>query len=216
MEMAVVFRTSMSDLHREHPSEEALERFLLHQSTEEELELVETHILACEDCVSQLEELQLQINATKIALQNLEATSYPIGAGKPSWNWKSWLSAPRLSLAGGLAAVAGGAFFLSIPREVTLTAYRGLETPIVSEWRPLQVHLNAADLKEGPVVVELVDHTGNPLWKGSSVVRHDTVDVTLPPIKQSGSHFLRIYAAANGASEGELLREYAFQVKWSY
>lgn len=211
METAEVFRTQMNDSYRDHPGKEALERFLLHQCSEDELEVVETHVLACESCVDQLEALELDIAATKIALQNLEAAPPRKQMAKAAGAWRSWFTIPRLSLASGFAALACGAILLSVPHDVALTAYRGTETAIVSEWRPLHMHLNAADLSEGPIQVELVDRLGSPLWKGASAVRRDTVDVHLPRIKQSGNHFLRLYSP-----QGELLREYAFQVKWKF
>jgi hypothetical protein len=211
MEMAEVFRTQMNDRYSDHPDEEALERFLLQQCSEEELELVETHVLACESCVTQLESLELDIAATKMALERLEAGPPRKQMAKAASAWKSWFTIPRLSLAGGAAALACGAILLSVPHDVALTAYRGTESAIVSEWRPLHLHLNAADLSEGPVQVELVDRLGSQLWKGPSAVRRDTIDVHLPRIKQSGTHFLRLYNP-----QGDLLREYAFQVKWKF
>jgi hypothetical protein len=80
----------------------------------------------------------------------------------------------------------------------------------------LQLHLNAADLAEGPVTVELVDHSGSTVWKGLSVVQRDKVNVTLPRIKKAGPHFLRLYAPAQGDAQSELLREFALQVKWQF
>ena len=62
----------MNEPYREHPSEEALERFLLNMSPEEEVEGFETHILACGYCIEQLETLETQIAATRLALQTLE------------------------------------------------------------------------------------------------------------------------------------------------
>jgi len=56
----------------EHPNEEALERFLMDMSPEGELETVEEHILGCEDCVAQLEALEIEIEATRLALRKLE------------------------------------------------------------------------------------------------------------------------------------------------
>lgn len=211
MEIAEGFRTHMNDSYRDHPGEEALERFLLRQCSEDELEHVETHILACESCVAALEALELDIAATKMALQGLEVTPPRKQMAKAASPWKNWFTMPRFSLAGGAAVLACGAIFLSVPRDVALTAYRGTETAIVSEWRPLQMHLNAAGLGEGPVQVELVDRMGAQLWKGEAAIRRDSVDVDLPRIKQSGTHFLRLYDP-----QGELLREFAFQVKWKF
>ena len=211
MEIAEVFRTQMNDRYSDHPDEEALERFLLHQCSEEELEIVETHVLACESCVTQLEALELDIAATKVALENVERNPARKQTVKAASPWKNWFTIPRLSLAGATAAFACAAILFSIPHDVALTAYRGTDTAIVSEWRPLDMHLNAADLSEGPVQVELVDRLGSQLWKGASAVRNNSVDVRLPRIKESGSHFVRLYDP-----KGELLREYAFQVKWHF
>ena len=60
----------------EHPSEETLERFLLHQSQQAEIEAVETHILACPSCVARLEIMETHIAATKIALGELQHANH--------------------------------------------------------------------------------------------------------------------------------------------
>ena len=61
----------MSDSYRDHPNEEALERFLLNTSPEEELEILESHILACGECVGLLKTLENEIAATRLALRQL-------------------------------------------------------------------------------------------------------------------------------------------------
>ena len=63
----------MLKIDHDHPAEEALERFLLHHSRQEELELLEIHILGCEACVNRLEKLEPEIAATKLALEHLLA-----------------------------------------------------------------------------------------------------------------------------------------------
>jgi hypothetical protein len=204
----------MNEPYLEHPSEEALERFLLKMSPEEELEALETHILACSYCVDQLEHLETQIAATRLALQMLETDEANKRSVDQGSKWKSWFALPKLSLAGACAALAAGAILFSQPRDVNLTAFRGSETAIVSEWRPLRLHLSAKGLPEGPILVELVNNGGSIVSKGTSVVRHDTVDVTLPRITKTGPHFLRLYTAPQDASGGELLREFALHAKW--
>jgi hypothetical protein len=203
----------MNEPYLEHPSEEALERFLLNMSPEEELEALETHVLACSYCVDQLEYLETQIAATRLALQMLESDQAKKKSVDQNSSWKSWFTIPRLSLAGAGAALAAGVLFFSLPRDVNLTAFRGTETAIVSEWRPLRLHLNAKGLPEGPILVELANNSGSIVWKGTSAVGHDTVDVTLPRITKSGPHFLRLYTAPQDASGGELLREFALHAK---
>ncbi len=207
----------MNESFREHPSEESLERFLLNMSPEEEVESVEMHILACGYCVEQLETLETQIAATRIALQTLEARRNSKSSLEAKSGWRSWFTIPSLSFAAtGTVAALGALFLLSVPRDVSLTAYRGSETAIVSEGRPLHMHLNAAGLNPGAIEVELADRNGSILWQGASVVRNDKVDVTLPRIIHSGPHFVRLYAPPEtGASENVLVREFSINAKWT-
>jgi hypothetical protein len=126
--------------------------------------------------------------------------------------------APGLSLAGGLAVLAVGVilvpqFTQKRSAEVALSAYRGLENSTVPEGRPLHISLNANDLSSGPVAVELVDERGMKLWQGLSTVEGDKVEVSVPRISERGTHFLRLYTPKPGQTEGDLVREFAFQVK---
>src|SRR5689334_20187935 len=98
----------MQDIYLDHPTEEALERFVLNHADEKELEIVETHILACVSCVTRLEDLELQIAATKLALQQVRTEQLAKQATKKTASWKTWATAPGLSLAGGLAVLAVG------------------------------------------------------------------------------------------------------------
>ncbi len=170
----------MNESFREHPSEDSLERFLLNMSPEEEVESVEMHILACGYCVEQLETLETQIAATRLALQTLEAQRNLKSSHQAKSGWRSWFTIPSFSFAAAGTVAALGALLLSVPRDVSITAYRGSETAIVSEGRPLHMHLNAAGLNPGAIEVELADRSGSILWRGASVVRNDKVDVTLP------------------------------------
>jgi hypothetical protein len=203
----------MNEAFHDHPSEEALERFLLNMSAEEEIESVETHVLACGRCVEQLETLETQIAATRIALQTLEAQRNLKGSVAESSSWRSWFTLPRFSLAAIGAVAALGILSFSIPREVSITAYRGTETVTVSEGRPLHMHLNAAGLNPGAITVELTDRKGSAVWRGASVVQNEKVDVTLPRIFQSGAHYLRLYSQAG--SESVLVREFALSARWT-
>jgi len=201
-----------SDSYLEHPSEDALERFLLHRSNEEELETVETHILACNSCVSRLEAMEIQIAATKIALSELHQEKTAEEYAKAQNPRKSWFSFQKLSWAGAAAALALGMVVTPAfkPADVNLSAYRGSETTVVPEWRPLHLHLNATDLAANDVSAEVVDADGNQVWKGSTSIKGNQADLTLPRLTKSGSYLLRLYAA-NGS--GNPLREYSFRTK---
>jgi hypothetical protein len=208
----------MQDIYLDHPTEEALERFVLNHADEKELEIVETHILACASCVTRLEDLELQITATKLALQQVRSEQLAKQATKKTASWKTWATVPGLSLAGGLAALTLGVllvpqFAQKQPADVALSAYRGLENFTVPEGRPLHISLNANDLNNGPVAVELLNESGRKLWQGSSSIQGDKVEVSVPQISERGTHFLRLYASKSGQTEGDLLREFAFQVK---
>jgi len=102
----------MNEFFREHPSEEALERFLLNMSPEEEVEGLEMHILACGYCIEQLETLETQIAATRIALQTLEAQRSSKSSVETKSSWRSWFTIPRLSYAATGAVAAMAALFL--------------------------------------------------------------------------------------------------------
>ena len=56
---------------KDHPSEESLERYLLHQSSNGELDTIETHILACDDCVARLERAELYIATLRAACREI-------------------------------------------------------------------------------------------------------------------------------------------------
>lgn len=212
--------TFMQNSYLNHPAEEALERFLLHQCPEEELSTVETHVLACDDCVSRLEALETQIAATKIALEELERERTVAVAARQHRFWRSWFALPNLAWAGAAAAVVAAGLMITpqLARhsqpvaEVNLSASRGLDIPSVPQRQPLHVHFNALEIPQGPVTVQLVDETGTELWKSSAVVHQEQLEINAPKIANPGAYFFRLYGAGSG-QQGELLREFSFQVK---
>ena len=205
----------MNEPYDEHPTEEALERFLLNMLSDEELGALELHILGCEDCVEQLETLETDIAATRLALRQSEAFERIMKKG-PAKGWSvrgSWLAFPRWSLAASGALAAVGVILFLIPQDVTIAAYRGTETTVVSQRWPVRIHLDGEGLPPGPVTVELIDNVGTIVWRGTSIVREEKVKVTLPRITKTGSHFLRLYSLPFAGSDGNLLREFAFDAK---
>ena len=73
----------MQNTKPDHPTEDELERYILDRSRDEELEGLETHILACESCVT-IQDLEFEINVTKLALQDfrreqLARAALPLG-----------------------------------------------------------------------------------------------------------------------------------------
>jgi len=230
----------MTNSYLEHPTEEALERFLLNRSEESEAETLETHILACEACVTRLESLELQITDLKAALVQFEEARINKELKPARSSWKNWLSLPTLSWAGAACAAlligvtvmphamhkaqfaslsesGAAAGDLSACRgsdstDTTLATCRGTGTSIFPESRPLKLRVDTTDLPHGPVDIQLVNGEGTEVWQGQTAVNNDRAELKLPKISQSGPYFLRLYAPSAG-SEHELLREFRFEVK---
>jgi|SRR5579884_466188 len=222
----------MTNPYLSHPDEEALERFLLRRSDERELEIVETHILACDGCVARLEKLESQLADLKLAFeaareQELEAALHP----KTSF-WQKWLTVPRLSWAAGACAALAVALVV-VPgtlhfgkdaqiaeesvsacaaSDVNLASCRGNEAAVFPANRPMVVNIDTTDIAAGPVDAQVVDASGRELWHGQTTVQNQRARVTLPKFSEAGPYFLRLYAPG-AATEHELLREYRFEVK---
>ncbi len=209
----------MTSSYLDHPSEEALERFLLHQAQDDELDQVETHILTCHDCVSRLEELEFQIAAAKLALQELSSLSTAKEAVERR-SRKEWFTLRTLSWAGAAAVFAVAVTLTprfmthTVPAvDVTLSANRGVGVPAVPHGSPLHLHLSAPDVANGPIQGSMVDGYGTEIWKGIAKAHDGHVEITLPKLDKPGAHFLRLYALRADKTPGELLREFPFEVK---
>lgn len=200
----------------EHPAEEALERFVLHQSSDDEIEAVETHFLACESCLDRLEQVELHISVTKLALQQLHLERVAESVAKQKVKPR-WFSVPGLSIAGALATLAIALSVVpGIHREksasvdIELTAYRGLESPVLPKNHNLHVHLNANGLEINPARVTLVNSDGIELWNGQAPIRDHFVTVFVPQIHSTGAHFFRIYAPGQNSDP---VREFAVDIE---
>jgi hypothetical protein len=214
------FSNAMNNTKPDHPTEDELERYVLNRSRDEELEDLETHILACESCVGQLEDLELQISATKLALQEMQGEQLAKAASATQPSWTAWFTVPKLSFAG--AAVAVALALIVVPAflshnapmaQVSLSAFRGDEISVAPAGHSLEMHLNTGDLNEGPVFVAVVDLHGTEVWRGRASIHQEQIDVVVPPIRGTGAHFLRLYAPTQTSSGPALLREFAFRVE---
>ncbi|MBV8812215.1 MAG: hypothetical protein JO033_26400 [Acidobacteriaceae bacterium] len=201
----------MTDAYLDHPSEDALERYLLHMATETELETIETHFLACEACVTRLEALTEEVAVMKTALTNLQAKKVPATS---SPFWRKWFTIPNLSFAGAAAAVilAVTAAPNFIPAQVTLSAHRGADVVLVPQGRPLAIDLKG-ELPDGSAAVEILKGTGEPIWSGTAADHNGEARVSVPRLKEKGIYFIRLYAPAQAGSDRQLLQEFQIEVQ---
>ena len=208
--------TLMTDPLLEHPTEEALERFIMNKLQDDELEILETHILACEACVTRLEALEVEVASLKEALAAHETARIQEQLAPAKTSWRTWLTLPTLSWAGAAAAAIAVVLIAvphSVPSSYDLTASRGSETvAILPENRPLDLRLDAGDLSQGPVNVQVVNELGTEVWRGQASVSNEKASVRVPELAKPGIYFVRCYAASDTGLR-DLLREFRVQVK---
>jgi anti-sigma factor RsiW len=204
---------NMRQSYFDHLSVDTLERFVLHRSPEEEVELVETHMLACEACMCALENLELEIAATKAALEQIAAAEPQriVKAEREPGFWRKWFSVPTLSWAGAGLAACALCFFTFVPANVELTAERGSATVIIPEWRSTHVNLVDEGLPSGPVKAEVVNQMGSVIWSGAASSDRGDVKLELPRIRQAGHYYARLYTPD---AQHDLLSEFPFEVKF--
>lgn len=205
----------MTEAYLDHPTEDALERYLLNTVTESELETIETHFMACETCITRLEALGEEVTVIQTALTKLEAEpkKAPKTSSVPSW--RSWFTIPNLSLAGAAAALILAVLAAPnfIPAKIDLSAHRGSTVVVVPENRPLALNLQSYDLRDGGTTVEVVNGAGQPVWTGTAMVRKEEAHLSIPRLKDKGIYFIRFYSAAQAGSDRELLQEFQIEVK---
>lgn len=200
----------------DHLPVDVLERFILQRSTEREIERVETHMLACESCVSALETLEVEIAATKLALEQVAAQelqpTFELKQRKFRF-WSTWFSMPTLSWAA--AGVAAGAlcFFAVVPAHIEMRAERGIASVVVPEWRNTDVRLVDEGLPAGPLRAEVVNDTGTVVWSGDAQDEPGAVKLDLPRFTKQGHFYARLYTAG---PDHELLTEFPFEVKFQF
>jgi len=213
----------MNSLCLEHVSEKLLERYLAHQGSESEVEVVETHLLICDSCRSRLDELEDYRSVVRQGFALL--ASQPHQSKSPGWfggllasslpgSWPRW--PPRSWLLISAAATLALAAFLVVgPVDVSLMSERGGETAGVAapQGRNLRLRLDSSGLPDGQVSVEIVDSNGNAIAEQQALAHSNHATIGVAPLT-SGAYYARIYSSKGGHLDADrLLREFAFQVR---
>jgi hypothetical protein len=199
----------------DHLPIDVLERFILHRSSEQEVELVETHMLACESCVSALENLEIELAATKIAFEEV-AAEMPnrVAISEPQRPfWKNWFGLPALSWSAAGILAGALSFFVFVPANIELKAERGTATVIVPEWRNTHLRFVDEGLPAGPLRAEVVDASGALVWSGDAQDQPGAVNLDLPRITKAGRYYARLYTAG---TQHELLSEFPLEVEFEF
>ena len=188
-----------------HMDEEDLERYSLGNTSLEESESVEEHLLTCEDCRDRLHETDDYLLAMRTSSARLRRDEE--SAGSRQWKFPAWF--PTLAAAACLLAVVFALRFGRPPGplvSVSLTAVRGSEVgSSAPAGRELILRPDLTGLPDDSSYrLEIVDQTGRPLRQGTIARAQDGVKV---PGLTAGLYFVRIYLPA-----GELLREYGLQI----
>lgn len=210
----------MQDVVLDHLSEDVLERYVLRNVSGEERELVECHILGCEECIARLEDLDGYVAAFKVASKELAWETHSYSQIEPNWRMHrftpgklAWAAVFALLLVSLLPrfVTKGPA---AIPLRVNVSAWRGVDVATVATGRALDVQLNSTDLPAGTVLIQLVDARGKELWRGPASVRDESVKVVLPALSRRDNYFVRLYSvSSHGNAYGDLLREFGLRAK---
>jgi hypothetical protein len=199
-----------------HPTDDTLEEYIFRRMNEQEVDNIETHLLACEFCLGRLESLELHIATMKVVMRDLR-TEETMDAIEDRAKWPGLL-VPRLSW---VAAAAMVAICVSLPAvirqrgatpEISLHAYRGADVPIILQGRRTRLALDALDLPQGNVSVQVVNLDGLQVWSDRASIHNDVAHVTLPRLDKEGSYLLRLYDSS-GHDGPQLLREFVFRVQ---
>jgi hypothetical protein len=212
----------MQDAVLDHPSEDVLERFLFRNSSLDETEVIEDHIVGCGDCITRLEDLEDYAAVFRQASYELsrdarlQAERHAERRTRRLTPWRfAWASAAA-SLFIAISFVPGHLSHQNAasPIRVSVSAWRGVDIASVATGHPLDLRLNSTDLAAGAVVVQLVDSRGIEIWHGPASVRDESVTVSLPALSRQGNYFVRLYSVgSHNDTYGDLLREFGLRAK---
>ena len=198
-----------------HPSEEILEEYLFLRLPETLAAPIEEHLLVCQDCQDKAVATAQFISAIK------DMGRQPAADLRPRPGWLSGFAANKTSLVPVLilAVVA----ILAVRKHaqepvtavpVTLSSLRGAEAlSPAPAGKPLKLHIQSPDLAQDlangrEYRVEVVDDTGDAVWKGA-VTKTDgkLMAMMLKPL-QKGVYWVRLYGTGS-----EPLREFGLSAK---
>ena len=196
-----------------HPEEDHLERYAMKTCSHQELEVIEDHLLACENCRARLYDAEEWVSLMKMAL--------PLAPNRqriPRWRQAiGQLFTRPMPIAAGCAAMATILFAASLllreaPLEeqwVTLASTRGEQQPYPTgdSHKLLRMRLDTTDLVE-PLEGQIVNSIGDPVW--NQPITASSSEIRLDRALQPGQYWIRINSREGNHPN---LREFLLRVR---
>ena len=201
-----------------HVGEERLEAYAMGTLAEDEVAVVEEHLLFCATCQDRLEELDGYTQAMRGAAKRIREEEVVAPATPGAWGRvREWFHTPAPIWAGALAMLA---VILMIglrlqvqppgsPVEVELHAIRGASAGTALAGHALRLRLDNRGVAEDAAWrVEIVDEEGTRVWIGTGSWTDSAVLASVDRSFTAGTYFVRLL------KEGEdPVREYHLVVQ---
>ena len=206
-----------------HPREKTLEDYWFNRLQESVVAPLEEHLLVCERCQRDLEELDEYILLMKAATAEGDIVQPPVapGPGPPGGSrrvlqrvrftpsWPIWATA--MGLAAAVVILSSREKPPAAAAPVSLTAIRGAGDASEAHapaGRPLDLSISAADLPStSPYRLEVVDETGRRIWDGAVRASEGKLTAELPGNLTAGKYWVRLYSGP-----GVLVREFSLRL----
>lgn len=198
-----------------HVSDDALESYALGHLTDENVFLLEDHLLVCPKCQDHLAQVDAFVIAMKKACAEPQFERKPLRQTSFSfftWHrpvWAVMLATAVLSVV-ALSTWRGPADHIG--RVVTLESARGNDGDTVAHviaTNALEFRVNVAQLPPQSVYeLEIVNADGRRVWRGTASSDKAQIHVPVKDSLRRGHYWVRLY----GSSSAELLREFGLRV----
>lgn len=200
-----------------HVGEERLEAYAMNSLAEDEVAIVEEHLLVCVTCQDQLAAVEQYGRAMQGAAKRIreEEAAAPVTPG--AWEKvRAWFHTP-IPIFAGVLAVASVILMVGLnldqkpgpPVEVELQAIRGETGTTALAGHALHLRLDnrgIPDLATWPI--EIVDQVGNKVWTGTGTRSDTAILATVDQSFKQGTYFVRLLKDGD-----EPVREYQLIVR---